>query len=60
LRDEAEQYAEKLAAAGVATTLKRLAPAPLQDPGARNECACEASALDEIIRFLDTLQHPVT
>jgi acetyl esterase/lipase len=59
LRDEAEQYAAKLSAAGVSTTLKRLAPAPLQDAAARNECACRASALDEIARFLGTLDAPV-
>ena len=60
LRDEAEQYAAKLAAAGVATTLKRLAPAPLADAGARNECACRAVAVDEIGRFLAALDVPVT
>lgn len=52
LRDEAEQYAAKLAAAGVSTTLRRLAPAPLQEPDARNECACQYLVLDEIVRFL--------
>ena len=60
LRDEAEQYAAKLAAAGVATTLKRLAPAPLTDAGARNECACRAVAVDEIGRFLAALDFPAT
>ena len=55
LRDEAEQYAAKLAAAGVGTTLKRLAPAPLQEAGARNDCACKVAALDEIARFLAAL-----
>ena len=60
LRDEAEQYAAKLAAAGVATTLKRLAPAPLADAGARNECACRAVAVDEIGRFLAALDIPVS
>jgi acetyl esterase len=60
LRDEAEQYAAKLAAAGVATTLKRMAPAPLADAGARNECACKAAALDEIGHFLAALDLPVT
>ncbi|WLI90905.1 alpha/beta hydrolase [Massilia sp. R2A-15] len=58
LRDEAEQYASKLSAAGVSTTLKRLEPAPLQDEGARNECACKASALTEISRFLNALESP--
>ncbi|MBC7453933.1 MAG: alpha/beta hydrolase, partial [Massilia sp.] len=55
LRDEAEQYAAKLSAAGVTTTVKRLAPTPLQDRAARNECACKASALEEIGNFLNTL-----
>ena len=55
LRDEAEHYAAKLAAAGVGTTLKRLAPAPLQEAGARNDCACKVAALDEIARFLAAL-----
>jgi acetyl esterase len=55
LCDEAEQYAAKLAAAGVATTLKRLAPAPLADAGARNDCACKVGALDEIRHFLAAL-----
>ncbi|GGE73761.1 alpha/beta hydrolase [Massilia psychrophila] len=59
LRDEAEQYAAKLAAAGVATTLKRLAPAPLQDAGARNDCACKAAAVDQIGRFLAALETTV-
>jgi acetyl esterase len=60
LRDEAEQYAAKLSAAGVATTLKRLAPAPLADAGARNDCACKAVAVDEIGRFLAALDLPAT
>jgi acetyl esterase len=60
LRDEAEQYAAKLAAAGVSTTLKRLAPAPLADAGARNDCACKVGALDEIGRFLAALDLPAT
>ena len=58
LRDEAEQYAAKLSAAGVSTTLKRLAPAPLQNACARNDCACKAAALDEIGRFLAALESP--
>ena len=60
LRDEAEQYAAKLAAAGVGTTLKRLAPAPLQEAGARNDCACKVAALDEIARFLAALHGAAT
>ena len=55
LRDEAEQYAAKLAANGVAAILKRMSPAPLQDSEARNECACKASALSEIGAFLSAL-----
>jgi acetyl esterase/lipase len=58
LRDEAEQYAAKLSAAGVATTLKRLAPDSLEDASARNECACAESALSEIARFLAALETP--
>jgi acetyl esterase len=60
LRDEAELYAAKLSAAGVATTLKRMAPAPLADAAARNDCACKAVAFDEIGRFLAALDLPVT
>ena len=55
LRDEAEQYAAKLTAAGVTTTVKRLARTPLQDAAARNECACKAAALEEIGHFLKIL-----
>ncbi|MFL6707154.1 MAG: alpha/beta hydrolase [Massilia sp.] len=55
LRDEAEQYAAKLAANGVAAILKRMSPARLQDSGARNECACTGAALSEIGAFLAAL-----
>jgi acetyl esterase/lipase len=58
LRDEAEQYAAKLSAAGVATTLKRLVPVSLEDATARNECACGESAISEIARFLAALHTP--
>ncbi|MCE3604244.1 alpha/beta hydrolase [Massilia sp. P8910] len=58
LRDEAEQYGAKLATCGVTTTVKRMAPAPLQDPAARNECACRAVALHEIGNFLQGLDAP--
>ena len=54
LRDEAEQYAAKLSAAGVSTTLRRLDPVQLQEPDARNECACCYQVLDEIVRFMGT------
>jgi acetyl esterase/lipase len=55
LRDEAEQYAAKLAANGVAAILRRMQPAPLVDNGARNDCACKAAALSEIGKFLAAL-----
>jgi acetyl esterase len=55
LRDEAEQYGAKLATCGVTTTVKRMAPASLQDAAERNECACKAAALDQIGKFLATL-----
>jgi acetyl esterase/lipase len=58
LRDEAEQYAARLSAAGVAVTLKRLAPDSLEDASARNQCACAESALSEIARFLAALETP--
>jgi acetyl esterase len=52
LRDEAEQYGAKLATCGVTTTVKRMAAAPLDDTAARNECACQVAALQEIGKFL--------
>ncbi|TFW28553.1 alpha/beta hydrolase [Massilia arenosa] len=55
LRDEAEQYGAKLTSCGVATTVRRMAPAPLQDPAAREECACRTAALSEIRAFLAAL-----
>ncbi|ATQ76946.1 alpha/beta hydrolase [Massilia violaceinigra] len=58
LRDEAEQYGAKLTTCGVTTTVKRMAPAPLQDPAARNECACRTVALHEIGNFLHGLDVP--
>ena len=58
LRDEAEQYGAKLAACGIATTMVRMPPAPLQEPGARNECACKDRALTEIADFLAALEAP--
>ena len=60
LRDEAEQYGAKLTTCGVTTTVKRLNPVQLQEPDARNECACQAAALTEIARFLGTLDSPPT
>lgn len=60
LRDEAEQYGAKLINAGVNTTVRRLKPAPLQQAGARNQCACRVSALDAIHSFLDGLRPGAT
>jgi acetyl esterase len=59
LRDEAEQYGAKLTASGVTTTCKRLDPEPLADTAARNECACQAAALQEIGKFLVALEEEV-
>ena len=59
LRDEAEQYAAKLSAAGVSTTLRRLDPAQLQEPDARNECACRYLVLEEIVRFLSAFDNVI-
>ena len=58
LRDEAEQYGSKLSTCGVTTTVKRMAPSPVPDASARNECACQAVAQREISNFLLTLDGP--
>ena len=58
LRDEGEQYGSKLIACGVKTTVSRMPPAALQEPGARNECACHAHALSEISAFIAALEPP--
>ena len=55
LRDEAEQYGAKLIGCGITTTVKRLPAMPLQEPGARNECACKVYAMGEIAGFIATL-----
>ena len=55
LRDEAEQYGAKLIACGVKTTVRRMPPAPLQEPGARNECACRSFALKERASFISAI-----
>jgi acetyl esterase/lipase len=55
LRDEAEQYGAKLIACGVKTTVRRMPPAPLQEPGARNECACRSFALKEMASFISAI-----
>jgi acetyl esterase len=52
LRDEAEAYGAKLIGFGVPTTVRRLAPAPLQEPDARNACACTGLAMGEIATFI--------
>lgn len=52
LRDEAEAYGNKLIHAGVPTTVRRLSAARLQEPNARNECACQADVLSEIANFI--------
>lgn len=60
LRDEAEQYGAKLTASGVTTTCKRLDPEEsMPDAAARNECACQAAALQEIGKFLVALEEEV-
>jgi acetyl esterase len=51
LRDEAEQYGAKLIKCGITTTVRRLPPAPLEQPGGRNDCAC-IFALTEIAAFI--------
>jgi acetyl esterase len=51
LRDEAEQYGAKLIKCGITTTVKRLPPPPLEQPGGRNDCAC-FFALTEIAAFI--------
>lgn len=56
LRDEAELYGAKLINAGICTTVRRMAPANLQDPNGRNECACKWQAMDEIASFLARLE----
>jgi acetyl esterase/lipase len=56
LRDEAEAYGAKLINAGVRTTVRRMAPARIQEPNARNECACTGDALHEIANFIAGLE----
>jgi acetyl esterase len=56
LRDEAEAYGAKLINAGVRTTVRRMAPARIEEPNARNECACTAHALHEIANFIAGLE----
>jgi acetyl esterase/lipase len=56
LRDEAEAYGAKLINSGVRTTVRRMAPARIQEPNARNECACTGHALHEIANFIAGLE----
>lgn len=58
LRDEAEQYGAKLAAAGIRTMLRRLPPIPLEQPDARCSCARKENALQEIAAFIAGLDTP--
>jgi len=58
LRDEAEAYGARLIAAGVRTTVRRLPPAQLEEPNARNECACTGHVLYEIANFIAGLEGP--
>jgi acetyl esterase/lipase len=58
LRDEAEQYAEKLIRNGVAATVRQMPPARLAEPGGRNECAGCDIALDEMTRFVSAVGEP--
>ncbi|MEC4720555.1 alpha/beta hydrolase [Noviherbaspirillum sp. CPCC 100848] len=59
LRDEAEHYGAKLIAAGVPTTVRRLAPIALDDPDARCSCARKESALHEVESFIAGLRADV-
>jgi acetyl esterase len=52
LRDEAEAYGTKLINAGVPTTVRRMPAARIEEPNARNECACTGHALHEIANFI--------
>lgn len=52
LRDEAEQYGEKLNANGVPTTVRRMPAAKLAEPGGRSECAACDFALFEMTGFM--------
>lgn len=52
LRDEAQQYAAKLEAAGVPVTARRLPAAGMDNPQARCECAHKESVLQEMAAFV--------
>lgn len=52
LRDEAQQYAAKLEAAGVHVTARRLPAAGMDNPQARCECAHKESVLQEMAAFV--------
>jgi acetyl esterase len=55
LRDEAEQYGAKLAAAGIRAMVRRLPPIALDAPNARCSCARQEDALQEMTAFLAAL-----
>lgn len=55
LRDEAEQYGAKLAAAGIRAMVRRLPPIALDSPNARCSCARQEDALQEMTAFLAAL-----
>lgn len=55
LRDEAEQYAAKLALYGVETTLRRIPSLPMVTPGDRYEAADNGNAQAEILSFIAAL-----
>ncbi|WP_194727442.1 alpha/beta hydrolase [Noviherbaspirillum malthae] len=56
LRDEAEHYGAKLIAAGVPTTVRRLAPVALDEPNARCSCVRKESTLHHVETFIAGLR----
>jgi acetyl esterase len=58
LRDEAEQYGARLAAAGITTLVRRLPPIALAQPDARCTCVRQESVLREIAAFIAGLEQP--
>ncbi|MGH8807130.1 MAG: alpha/beta hydrolase [Noviherbaspirillum sp.] len=55
LRDEAELYGAKLAAAGIKASVRRLPPIPLEEPDARCHCVRKDDALQAIAAFITSL-----
>lgn len=53
LRDEAEQYAAKLSAAGITTIAKRLPAIPLAEKDGRCSCMRKEDALQQIVAFIE-------